>query len=191
MKQSGVALKPPGNATDKAALGVYIDPPKKVGAIVEMQCESAPTANNDLFVKLANDLAKHVALTGSAPAATLVTQPFAGDPKKTVKDRIDDVIGIIRENMRLARGTQLTGLLGSYVHHDGSVGVLLQVEGEKADPQLLRDVCMHIAAKSPLAGRREDIPADKVAKETEIAKAQLAADEKNKNKPPQILEKII
>src|SRR5437016_3258145 len=82
------------------------------------------------------------ALTGRPPAATLVTQPFAGDPKKTVKDRIDDVIGIIRENMRLARGTQLTGLLGSYVHHDGSVGVLVQVEGEKADAQLLRDICM-------------------------------------------------
>jgi len=86
-----------------------------------------------------------------------VTQPFAGDPKKTVKDRIDDVIGIIRENMRLARGTQLTGLLGSYVHHDGSIGVLLQVEGEKADPQLLRDICMHITAKNPMAARREDL----------------------------------
>ena len=189
-KLKGVGVKREGNATAEGRIGVYIDPAKKVGAIVEMQCESAPTANNDLFVKLANDLAKHVALTGSAPAATLVTQPFAGDPKKTVKDRIDDVIGIIRENMRLARGTQLTGLLGSYVHHDGSVGVLVQVEGEKADPQLLRDVCMHITAKNPMAARREDLDPTVIAKETEIAKAQIAADPKNASKPPQIIEKI-
>jgi elongation factor Ts len=71
------------------------------------------------------------------------------------------------------------------------VGVLLQVDGERGDNQMLRDICMHIAAKSPLAARREDLPADKIAKETEIAKAQLEADPKNKSKPPQILEKII
>jgi len=86
---------------------------------------------------------------------------------------------------------RLTGRLGSYIHHDGTVGVLVQVEGDKADPQMLRDVSMHVAAKSPLAARREDVAADKVAKETEIAKAQLDADPKNKSKPPQILEKIL
>jgi elongation factor Ts len=50
---------------------------------------------------------------------------------------------------------------------------------------------MHIAARSPVAARREDIPPERVAKETEIAKAQVDADPKNKSKPPQILEKII
>lgn len=187
------------DAVDKAAsretaegrIGVFIDPAKKVGGIVELRCETAPVAKSDLFVKLATDLAKQVAVNGPAEAAALVAQPFVDDPKKTVGERVAEVVGLMKENIKPARSAKMTGLLGSYVHHDGSVGVLLQVEGEKADSQLLRDVCMHIAARSPLAGRREDISAERVAKENEIAKAQLEADPKNKSKPPQILEKII
>jgi elongation factor Ts len=76
------------------------------------------------------------------------------------------------------------------VHHDGSVGVLVQVEGAKAEPQLLRDVSMHITAKNPVAGKREDVPAAIIDKEKEIAKAQIAADPKNQNKPANILDKI-
>src|SRR5208283_1084579 len=138
-KLKGVGVKREGNATAEGRIGVYIDAAKKVGAIAEVQCESAPTAKNDLFVQLANDLARHVAVKGEAAVAALLTQPFVGDPKLTVKDRIDEVVGVIRENMRLARATRLTGLLGSYVHHDGTLGVLVQVEGASADPQLLRE----------------------------------------------------
>ncbi|HMC64485.1 MAG TPA: translation elongation factor Ts [Gemmataceae bacterium] len=189
-KLKGVSLKREGNVTAEGRIGVYIDPVKKVGGIVEVQCESAPTAKNELFVQLANDLAKHVALKGGGDAAALQTQPFVDDPKKTLKDRIDDVIGLIRENMRLTRGTQLTGLLGSYVHHDGATGVMVVVEGNKADANMLRDVCMHITAKNPLVIRREDVSAETVAKEMEIAKAQIAQDPKNANKPANIIEKI-
>ena len=92
--------------------------------------------------------------------------------------------------MVLGRSTQLSGLLGSYVHHDGSVGVLLQVEGASADAQVLRDVCMHITAKNPVAARREDLDPGVIAKETEIAKAQIAADPKNAKKPANIIEMI-
>jgi len=189
-KLKGVGVKREGNATAEGRIAVYIDAAKKVGAIVEVQCESAPTAKNELYVKLADDLARHVAVKGEAPAAALLTQPFVDDPKRTVKDRIDDAIGLIRENMRLARARRMTGLLGSYVHHDGSIGVLLQVEGKAAEPQVLRDVCMHIAAKSPLAARREDLDPAVIAKEAEIAKAQISADPKNANKPANIIEKI-
>jgi elongation factor Ts len=182
------------SATREAGEGriaAFIDPAAKVGALIEVRCETAPVAKSEMFVQLANDLAKQVALKQAKTSDELLAQPSVGDPKKTVADRVAEVVGLMRENIKVARMDRMTGLLGNYIHHDGTVGVLLQVEGDKADPQLLRDICMHIAAKNPLAGRREDIPADKIAKETEIAKAQLASDEKNKNKPPQILEKII
>jgi elongation factor Ts len=189
-KLKGVGVKREGNVTAEGRIGIFIDPAKKVGGIVEMLCESAPTAKNDLYVKLANELAKHVALKGAGDPATVSAQPFIDDPRRTVKDRIDDVVGVIREKMVLGRSTQLSGLLGSYVHHDGSVGVLLQVEGASADPQLLRDVCMHITAKNPVAARREDLDPGVIAKETEIAKAQIAADPKNAKKPANIIEMI-
>ena len=167
-------------------IAVSIDPAKKVGAILEMRCESPPVIKAEHFVKLANDVAKQIAMHNPASVEELLKQPSVGDSKKTVNDVIGDVIGLIRENMKPKRFARLTGLLGEYTHHDGSVGVLLQVEGEKADPQLLRDVCMHIVAKNPVSARREDVPQDLVAKELEIAKAQAATT----GKPANIVEKI-
>ena len=71
-----------------------------------------------------------------------------------MSDRITDVVGLIRENMKPARMVRMTGLLGYYIHHDFSVGVMVQVEGAQADAQLLRDISMHITAKNPIAARR-------------------------------------
>ena len=178
--------------TAEGRIGVFVDDTQTMGALIEMRCESPPVVKSDAFVQLANDLAKQVALKGADSALGLLAQPIVGDPRHTVQDRVNDTIGLIRENMRPARFARLTGgLLGSYVHHDGSVGVLLQVEGEKADEQLLRDVCMHITARNPVAARREDIPREVVEKETEIARAQLAADPKNAKKPPNIQAMIL
>jgi elongation factor Ts len=171
-------------------VGIFIDAGPKIGSIVELRCETAPTAKNELFVALANDIARQVALKNAANPDDLLKQPFVDDAKKTIADRIAEVVGLIRENMKVARFTRLSGTLGSYVHHDGSVGVLLQVEGANADPQVLRDVCMHITARNPVAALREDVPADRIAKEKEIAQAQIKEDPKNANKPAQILEKI-
>jgi elongation factor Ts len=186
-------------AQDKAAsretaegrIGVFIDVSQKIGGIVEMRCESAPVAKSDLFVKLANDLAKQAAVAGVTTAEAMLSQKFVDNPSQTVHERIGEVVGKIKENMKPARAAMMTGSLGSYIHHDGATGVLLQVEGkDTADAQLLRDVCMHITAVRPQFARREDVPADRVAKEKEIALAQIAADPKNASKPPQILEKI-
>jgi elongation factor Ts len=187
-----VAVTKGARETAEGRIAAYVDETQTMGALVEMRCESPPVVKSDAFILLSNEIAKQVALKGADSVEGLLAQPLAGDPKHTVGDRINDTIGLIRENMKPARFTRLTGgLLGSYVHHDGSVGVLVQVEGEKADPQLLRDVCMHITAKNPVAARREDIAKEVVEKETEIARAQLAADPKNAKKPANILAMIL
>lgn len=185
------------NATAKFAareaaegrVAVYVDNAKKVGAILEVRCETAPVVKSDAFVAMANDIVKHIADKNPADVAALLTQEIAAG--KTVQDRISEVIGLIRENMKIERFKRLEGTFGEYVHHDGSVGVLLQIDGGAGDPTLLRDISMHVAARSPMAALRESVPADIVAKETEIAKEQLANDPKNKNKPANIMEKIL
>jgi elongation factor Ts len=169
-------------------IAVYLDNAAGVGAIVEVRCETAPVAKNELFVKLGDALAKQVALKGATTPEALLTQPFMDEPGRTVNERISDVVGLMRENVKPARLGRLQGLLGSYVHHDGTVGVLLAVEGTTSDPQVLRDVCMHIAARNPVAALREHIPQDRVDKEMEIARSQ--AQEQGKNKPANIVEKI-
>jgi elongation factor Ts len=173
-------------------IAAFVDEAAGVGAIVELRCESAPTANNDLFVALANDIARHVAVRSPATVDELLNQPLAGAANKSVNDRIAETIGLIREKMVVARFARFTGMLGEYCHHDGKIGVLLQASGAKAERQLLRDVCMHITAvvPTPAAVKREDVPSEVMAREREIARAQIASDPKNAAKPPQIIEKI-
>ena len=185
-KNSAIQAKKGERETAEGRIAVYIDPAKKAGAIVEIRCESAPVAKSKEFGQLADTIARQVALKGAASLDELLGQPLVDDPKHTVKERIGDLVGLIRENMKPARMTRLTGLLGSYVHHDFQTGVLIQVEGASADPELLRGICMHITAKNPVAARREDVSASVLEKEKEIAKTQAAAT----GKPANIVEKI-
>lgn len=171
--------------TAEGRIGSYSD--ATAGGLIELRCETAPSAGNDLFVALANDLAKQVALKGAKTPEELLAQPFGGG---TVSDRIKEVVGSIRENMKPARMTQFQGITGCYVHHDGSSGAMVLVEGSKGDATVLRDVCMHVTATQPKYARREDVPADVIQRETDIAKSQIAADPKNANKPPNIIEMI-
>jgi elongation factor Ts len=182
-----VAVARVGRETAEGRIAAFVTPDMKSGALVEMRCESPPVVKSEAFVQLANDIARQVASKEPASIEALLAASFVGQPGKTIGDKIHDTIGLIRENMKPVRFKRLAGgLIGSYCYHTGSIGVLVQVEGATADPQLLRDVCMHITAKNPLAARREDVPAEAIAKEKEIALAQAAA----AGKPASIAEKI-
>jgi elongation factor Ts len=176
-----------GREAAEGRIATIVDP-GRVGVIVELRCESPPVVKAEHFVALGNDIARQIALKSPATIEELMAQDFVDTPGRTVADRVTSAISLIRENMKVHRFTRIEGATGDYVHHDGSVGVLLQVTGGQADPQLLRDVCMHITAAkpTPVAARREDVPADLLAKEQEIARAKAAAT----GKPAQIVEKI-
>jgi len=176
----GVAVSKGGRETAEGRIVAFVAADLKTAALVEMRCESPPVVKAEAFVKLGNDIAMQAASKNPATVEALVADP-------TVAERINEVFGLLRENMKPARFKRLAGgLIGSYCHHDGSIGVLVQVEGATADPQLLRDVCMHITAKNPISGLREDVPEAVVAKEKEIATAQATA----MGKPAQLAEKI-
>jgi len=90
------------------------------------------------------------------------------------------------------------GAVGSYIHMGGKVGVLVEVNCEtdfvaRGDEfqQLVKDVAMHIAAAEPRFVSRDEVPADAVEKEREIASAQAKNDPKNANKPDQVIDKIV
>jgi len=90
------------------------------------------------------------------------------------------------------------GAVGSYIHMGGKVGVLVEVNCEtdfvaRGDEfqQLIKDVAMHVAAAEPRFVSREEVPADALDKEREIARAQAKNDPKNANKPDQVIDKII
>jgi elongation factor Ts len=185
-KNSAIQVAKGDRETAEGRIAAYINSAKHVGAILEMRCESAPVAKNEHFVKLADTVAKEAALGLVTTPEALLSQKLHDHPTQTVNDRIGDVVGILREKMKPERFTRLSGVLGSYCHHNGSLGVLIQVEGNVTDQQILSDVCMHIAARNPVALRREDVSKEVIDKELDIAKTQAAAT----GKPANIVEKI-
>jgi elongation factor Ts len=188
-QNSKMTAKREGNEAAEGRVGVFVDNANNVAAIVEMRCESAPSAKSDQFVALANDVARHVAAASPADVAAALTQPLAGG-SGTVQDRINDVVGVIREKMVLHKLERLSGnVYGAYVHHDGTVGVVFEAKGA-ANEELLKDVATHIAALNPPYATVADVPAEVMAREKEFVAAEIAADPKMAGKPAQIMEKI-
>lgn len=189
-RSKGVTAKREGNETAEGRIGIFVDNAKKVAGIVEMRCESAPSAKSDQFIALANDLAKHATTTKAADVTAFLAESLEGG-KGTVQDRISDVVGVIREKMILQRFRKLEGgIFGGYVHHDGTVGVVIECKGGAANDELLRDVATHIAALNPPYASIAEVPADVMAKEQALVKADMDNDPKNAGKPANILEKI-
>lgn len=186
-----VAVKRGMNETAEGRVGVYVDPATENAAIIEVRCESAPVVKSDQFIALAADIARAVAENNPESLDQFLTQKISAE-KGTVTDRINEVIGLIRENMRVQRFARLYGgKFGHYVHHDGTLGVIIQVQGAKANDEVLRDVAAHIAALNPPYTKVTELPADVVAREKELALKQVQEDPKNAGKPANILEKIV
>lgn len=175
-----------GRETSFGRMGVYADLSKGMGAMVELQCESAPVAGHDEFVALANDLAKQLALgPGAATAEELFSQPSPSQPGKTLGDVRDDIVNRIREVFNLPRMLRVDGACGGYAHHTGTHGVLVEVTG--ANQQLANEVAMHVAAMNPSALTKEDLDPALVAKEREILREAALKE----GKPANIVDKMI
>jgi elongation factor Ts len=187
---AAAAEKKVGRETAEGRIGMFISADRKIGALVELRCETAQVANNDVFRQTADLLARQVA-TAKNPATTveeLLAQPSVDNAQIAVRDLILDAVNKTRENIQAARFVRLSGeALGSYQHFNGQVSVLVAAEPAGADGTILADVCMQITAMRPVSVTRDEVPAEIVEKEREIALAQLA----NEKKPPQILAKIV
>jgi len=176
-----------GRETSFGRFGIYAGLDKKMGAIVELKCESAPVAGSAEFIQLANDLAKQLATgPGANTAEELLAQPSPSHPGKTLRDVKDDMFNRIREVFNVGRMARLEGATGGYCHNAGTVsGVLVQVEG--GTDEAAKDVSMHIAAMRPLALNKEEIDPAVVAKEREILKQAALAE----GKPANIVDKMV
>lgn len=159
-------------------------------AIVEMRCESAPTAKNEHFARLASDIAKHVAEHNPADVPALMASKYGAG---TVLDRLNETVGLIREKMIVHRFSRTTGgTYGQYVHHDATVGAMIHASGTPAAgaEEVLRDACAHASAMNPTFVLASSIPAETIEKEKTFAMQQIKDDPKNASKPENIIEKI-
>jgi elongation factor Ts len=165
--------------------GIYCD--ANVGAMVELRCESAPVTQNDEFYGLAQDLATQLAKgPGAATADELLAQPSPSKQGKTLGEQKDDLFNRIREVFNVGRIARLEGPCGSYEHKGATAhGVLLSASG--GSPELLKDICMHIAAMRPGGMKPEDLDPALVAKERELLREAALKE----GKPENIVDKMV
>jgi elongation factor Ts len=180
-----------GNKASKAAsrvaaegmVGVFIAPDAKLGAIVEVNCETDFVAKNDDFQAYTKALADLVAKQNPADVAALSGLTLNG---ATVEATRTALVGKIGENMSIRRFARFEakGKLTSYIHGGAKIGVLVDMTG--ADDVLAKDVAMHIAASKPKALDASGVPADLLDTERRIAVEKA----RDAGKPEAMLEKI-
>ena len=188
LREWGVAkvAKKAGRATNEGTVMALVSEDGKQGAVVELNCETDFVGMNEKFKGYAENIAKIV-------LAKKYNDVEAAKADEEIAALITDCVHVMGENTQLARVAFVEGTgVCSYIHMGGKIGVLMLFAVEGIDPTTAefvaygRDVAMQVAAMSPVAPNREAVPADVVAKEMEIYKAQAAAS----GKPENIQEKI-
>jgi elongation factor Ts len=163
-----------------------------VGAMVEVNAETDFVAKNEAFTSFASGVANVVLANPVADVETLKTLPFPGT-ERTVAEELTHQIATIGENMdlrRLERFDAGQGVVASYVHGAGKIGVLVELKTAQIDERVValgRQIAMHVAAAGPQYLRREEVPEAVVEKEKEIMRVKAL----ESGKPENIVDKII
>jgi elongation factor Ts len=156
--------------------------------VVEINCETDFVAKNEGFQSLVKEIADYI--VEKRPVD--VEAALAGNVQDgvTLEEYLNEKVSKIGERITLRRFTIMekpaNGILGSYLHMGGKIGVVVALEGT-ADESLAKDVAMHIAAANPKYVSRDQVSAEETEKEKEILKAQAL----NEGKPANIVEKMV
>ena len=189
LRERGIAkaAKKSDRIAAEGIVTAYVSGDAKVGSVVEINSETDFVGKNEEFRAFASDIAEQVAVKAPASVEELLTQKFIKDETKTVEEVLTGKIATIGEKITIRRFERFesNGLVEKYIHGDGKIGVL--VELENGNSELAKDRCMQIAAAKPEYLKREDVPSERVDKEMEILKAQAM----NEGKPAEIAEKMV
>jgi elongation factor Ts len=183
LRKSGLA-KAAKKAGRIAAEGVIlIAQENQKAALVEVNSETDFAGRDESFLEFANKVS-NIALAQSSDDLDILLSAKMGD--LTVEEARLQLITKIGENINVRRFTVMDSnhTIGTYVHNR-RIGVIVEVE--QGNAELARDIAMHIAASKPEVVNPEDLPAEKLAQEKEIFKAQAA----ESGKPANIIEKMV
>lgn len=194
-KGLSAAIKKAGRVAAEGVVLATVYNDTKVGVLIEVNSETDFVAKNEKFMEFVNACAKTVAANRPADVDALMKLPIADGNGATVEEELREKIQTIGENMKIRRFTYAEGAVVTYVHGGGRIGVLVtfntDCDGKDGFEAYAKDVAMQIAAINPLFLSEKDVPAETIEKEKEILKAQIANDEKLKNKPANIIDKMV
>jgi elongation factor Ts len=184
VKLGSKAAKASARVAAEGVVAAYISADAKLGAIIEVNCETDFVAKNDDFLSFTAVLAKLVAERNPADVAELSGYDINGGTVESVRAAL---VGKIGENMSIRRFRRVAaqGQLSTYIHGGAKVGVLIDVVG--GDEQLRKDLAMHIAASKPVSLSQAEVPAELIEKERTVAQAKAL----ESGKPAEIAQKMV
>ena len=191
LRQKGLsnAAKKAGRDTSEGLVALKASDDNGKAAIVEIMCETDFVARGDDFKNFTSDIVGRV--FDKNPADDAALQALVGDDLK-------QLIGTLGENMSVGRFCRMevagSGVVGSYIHSNGKIGVLVEVSCQKAEtaakPELFdlaKNIAMQVAASNPAALDDESLDAELVEREREVFRKKTLEE----GKPANIVEKIV
>lgn len=200
LREKGLAAsaKKAGRIASEGMVDIFLSDDNKIGAIVEVNSETDFVAKNQVFRDYVAAVAKQASETAAADMDAFFAEKWALDPNFTVKEALSQQVAVIGENLNIRRFEKYekaqAGKLVSYIHGGGRIGVLIELACENEADELVelgKNIAMQIAALNPKFIAEKDVPADFIAKETEILTVQAKNDPKNAKKPDNIIAKMI
>lgn len=182
VKLGSKASKAASRVTAEGLIGLHVAADAKVGALVEVNCETDFVAKNDDFIGFVNQLAALVAERAPVDVEALGALPMGEGTVETTRSAL---VGKIGENISVRRFQRFdtNDVLASYVH-GGKIGVLVDFAG---DAETGKDVAMHIAASKPRALDASGVSPEDIAAERSVAEQKAA----ESGKPAEIVTKMV
>ncbi|MGL5150013.1 MAG: translation elongation factor Ts [Clostridium sp.] len=190
-KGLAAAAKKAGRVAAEGLVKTFVSADGKKGSIVEVNCETDFVAANEAFIAFADKLAELVSNSDVTTVEELLNVKFEGDA--TVQETLTALIAKLGENMTVRRFDKFAienGVVSSYIHGGGRIGVLVEVACETASPvlnEVAKDICMQIAAANPLFLDQSSVDQVAIEKEKEIYRVQAL----NEGKPEKIVDKMV
>ena len=200
LREKGLAAsaKKAGRIASEGMVEIFLSEDNKVGAIVEVNSETDFVAKNQVFRDYVAAVAKQAAESTAADIEAFFEEKWALDEQFTVKEALSQQVAVIGENLNIRRFERYTkaqaGKLVSYIHGGGRIGVMIELACENEADELVelgKNIAMQVAALNPKFIKESDVPAEFIAKETEILTVQAKNDPKNAKKPDNIIAKMI
>ena len=194
-KGLGKADKKAGRIAAEGVVDIYTE--GSTTAMIEVNAETDFVAKNETFKAFVKGILKVLVDKKPATVEELKALPYDAD-FETVEAKLKDMIFTIGENMNIRRFVLVDGITSTYIHGGGMAGVIVKFDVDEAVAakaefaEFAKNICLQIAAGTPPTYvNREDVPASVLAEEKEILMAQIKNDEKNANKPEQIIAKMV
>ena len=193
-KGLAVAAKKADRIAAEGIVDILVSDDGNTAAIIEVNSETDFVAKNQNFKDFVKGILKTILANKPADVDALLACTFDG-ASENVEAVLKQKIFEIGENMSIRRFEIVEGTLSSYIHGGGTIGVIVNAQTDIADvtavKAVLKNVALQAAAMNPSYLDKEDVPESAIEAEKEILIQQIKNDEKNANKPENIIEKMV